>query len=180
MPDKKTKETPSRFVSTLEESKNRLWSCHLRVPVRIALDLMRGTNKRVICSINGSDEFQCALRHRGKNLYLVTVNQKLRKHLELDFGDRVCVALRKDESRYGHAVPEELLAVFRNDREGRKRFDALVIGKQRTLLYIINAVKSSEKRLFRAVAIVEHLKSNGGQINYRLLSEAMKDPRRSR
>ncbi|MEX2088633.1 MAG: YdeI/OmpD-associated family protein [Bacteroidota bacterium] len=169
-------QTPTRFTSVLERSDNRLWGAHLRVPVRVAERFGEGKTRRVFCRLNQGEEFQCAILHRGKDLFLVTVNKKLRDDLNLEFGKEVNASLRKDETEYGLAMPEELRELFRQDRAGDKLFHALTRGKQRTLLYIIGSAKDPEKRIFRAIAIVNHLKANKGTINYRQLNMSMKPP----
>lgn len=167
-------QAPTRFTSILERSDNRLWGAHLRVPVRVAEQLGEGKTRRVFCRLNRGEEFQCAILHRGKDLFLVTVNKRLRDDLNLEFGNEVNVNLRKDETEYGLPMPEELQELFRQDRAGDKLFHALSRGKQRTLLYIIGSAKDSGKRIFRAIAIVNHLKANKGTINYRQLGESLK------
>ena len=85
------------------------------------------------------------------------------------------VGLRKDESEYGLPMPEELDELLKQDETGNRLFHALTPGKLRTLLYIAGQPKTSDVRLRRAIAIVEHLKSNDGKINYRQLNEEMKE-----
>lgn len=177
MAKKKPNIPEARFRSMIEESTNRLWKNHFRIPSSIAKRFIEGNNRRVVCRLNASAEFQCAILHRGDNLYLITVNQSLRRALQLEIGDRIDVMLRKDVSEFGHAVPDELLAVFRQDPDSRRWFDALTIGRRRTLLYLINAVKDPDKRISRALAIADHLRRNRGILNYRQLHEALRDPR---
>jgi uncharacterized protein YdeI (YjbR/CyaY-like superfamily) len=64
--------------------------------------------------------------------------------------------------------------VLRQDQSGNKLFHALTKGKQRTLLHIVGAVQSPEKRVFRALAIVNHLKTFNGSINYKELAKALR------
>ncbi len=165
------------FTSVLEKSDNRLWGCHFLVPAKVAKQLIDSSSHRVICNLNGSAEYQCAILHRGKDLYLITVNKKLRDELELNFGDNVNVALKKDTSEYGLPLPDELKEVLKQDPQGNKVFHALTRGKQRTLLYIIGNVKHPDKRIMRALVIVRHLKANNGKINYKQLGAQLKDPK---
>jgi hypothetical protein len=167
-----------RFVSTLERSDNRLWGCHFRVPARIANQLMDSKSRRVLCTLDGSEEHQCAILHHGDGAYVITVNKKWRDALGLAFGMEVRVGLKKDQSEYGLPVPEELAELFHQDEKGNALFHALTRGKQRALLHIVGSVKSSEKRLLRALAVVEHLKANSGKINYKRLNVMLRDPRR--
>lgn len=167
-----------RFVSTLERSDNRLWGCHFQVPARIANRLIDGKSRRVLCTLDGSAEHQCAILHHGDGAYVITVNKKLRDALDLAFGMEVRVGLKKDQSEYGLPVPEELEEFFHQDDEGNALFHALTRGKQRTLLHIVGSVKSPEKRLWRALAVIKHLKANSGTINYKQLNAMLRDPRR--
>jgi hypothetical protein len=167
-----------RFTSILERSTNKLWGCHFRVPNRTAKRLMEGDSRRVVCTLNSSAEYQCAMLPHGDGVFVITVNKKLRDALGLEFGMEVQVSLRKDNSEYGLPLPEELREIFRQDAEGNALFHALTRGRQRTLLYIIGSVKSSERRIARAIVVVKHLKANNGTINYKQLNAAMKDPRR--
>ena len=167
-----------RFTSILERSTNKLWGCHFRVPDRIAKRLIDGESRRVVCALNGSAEYQCAMLPHGNGSFVITVNKKLRDALGLAFGMEVQVSLRKDISEYGLPLPEELQELLRQDAKGSTLFHALTRGRQRTLLYIIGSVKNAEKRIARAIGVVDHLKTNGGRINYKQLNAMLKDPRR--
>ena len=169
-----------RFTSVLERSDNKLWGCHFRVPVRVTRQLIEGSSRRVICTLNSSAPYQCAILHRGEVLFLITVNKSLRTKLRLDFGEEVEVCLKKDKSEYGLPLPEELRELLRQDPEGNNLFHALTRGKQRTLLYIIGSAKSSLKRVSRSIIVVRHLKTNKGKINYRQLNVAMKSMQSNR
>lgn len=163
------------FTAVLERSDNKLWGCHFPVPVKIADTLLSGTDKRVICSVNGLQTFQCAILFYRKGKPVISVNKKIRDALHLDFGMEAEVTLTKDQSEYGLPMPEELLEVFRQDPAGKKLFHALTPGKQRTLLYIIGKVKDQEKRIHRALVIVRHLHETGGSIDYKKLGVSLKE-----
>ena len=176
----KSKKTPKQefhFSSILERSDNKLWGAHFRVPVGVEKKLIDKNSRRVICTLNGKEEYQCAILHYRTRLPVISVNTTLRKKLRLDFGSEVDVLLRKDSSEYGLPLPEELRELFRQDKEGSGFFHALTRGKQRTLLYIVGHTKNPEKRLARAITIVRHLKANRGRINYKRLSASLKSPR---
>lgn len=162
------------FTSTLEESTNKLWGCHFGVPDVVARVFTDGGSRRVVCTLNEKKEYQCALLPRGDGTFLITVNKQTQKQLGLKPGSKVSVSLRKDDSEYGLPMPEELAELLAQDEEGNRLFHALTPGKLRTLLYIVGQPKNSDARIARAIAIVEHLKKNGGKINYRQLNEEMK------
>ncbi|MBI1804748.1 MAG: DUF1905 domain-containing protein [Ignavibacteriae bacterium] len=168
-----------RFASILEESRNKLWGCHFGVPDSIARQLIDGSSRRVVSTLNDSAEHQCALVPHGNGSFVITVNKKLRDALGLKFGMTVHVGLRKDGSKYGLPMPEELEELFRQDAEGKRFFHVLTAGKQRTLLYIIGSAKNPESRISRSIVITKHLKANGGKVNYKQLNEALKKPNRA-
>lgn len=163
-----------QFDSILELSDNRLWGAHFVVP-DLVLKALSSDNKRVICLLNGKVEYQCAMVPKGEGIYVISVNKKIRDQLKLVPGSKVHVALKKDESVYGLPMPEELEEVLSQDTEGNRLFHALTDGKIRTLLYIVGHVKSSEKRIERALIIVKHLKEQAGKLDYRKLNQALKD-----
>ncbi len=162
------------FTATLEESHNKLWGSHVRVPDSIARRLIDPKSRRVIRTLNGSPEHQCALLPFGKGVFVLSVNRQWCHALNLGIGSKVRVGLRKDESKYGLPLPEELEELFRQDKEGSRLFHALTTGRQRTLLYIIGKAKTPEGRAWSASIVLRHLRESGGRIHYRQLDQALK------
>lgn len=117
------------FTSVLERSGNRLWSCHFRVPSGIVHKLVGTDSRRVVCTLNASVKYQCAVLPRGNGIFVITVNKKIRDSLGLSYGMQVHVCLEKDTSRYGLPMPEELHELLRQDSEGRFLFHALTRGE---------------------------------------------------
>lgn len=134
-----------------------------------------GKTRRVICSINKGEPFQCALMPWGEIFYII-VNKKRRDALGIDVGDTVSVELTQDESKYGLPMPEEFDEVLKQDPEGDRLFHALTPGKQRSLIYLISNVKDIDKRIHQALIVVEHLKENDGKIVSKALAEELKRP----
>jgi hypothetical protein len=162
------------FTATLEKSHNKLWGSQVRVPDSIAQKLVDPKSRRVVRTLNGSAEHQCALLPFGNGVFVLSVNRQLCDTLHLEIGSKVRVGLRKDKSKYGLPVPEELEELFRQDKVGHRLFHALTIGKQRTLLYIIGTSRTSDARAWKASIILRHLHENNGTIHYRELSQALK------
>lgn len=163
------------FTSALEKSDNKLWGCHVPVPKEVAEKLIDEHSKRVVCTLNGKETYQCAMLYYKKGKPVISVNKKIRDSLGITFGMEVDVRLKKDTSEYGLPLPEELVEVFRQDKEGKKVFHSLTLGKQRTLLYIVGQAKDTEKRVLRSLVIVRHLKENKGKIDYKQLSVMLKN-----
>lgn len=177
MKKEKAERLSYRFVASLERSDNKLWGSHVRVPAGIARELASGRSRRIICSLNDCRAFQCALLPFGSGQLVISVNKTLRAKLGLGIGDDINVSVQKDASTYGLPVPEEMAELLAQDKKGDRLFHALTRGKQRTLLYIIGSVKDPDRRIHRALAIVNHLKDNGGTLNYRQLDKALRQPR---
>ena len=163
------------FTSVMEKFNSNLWGFHFVVNKEIGNQFVtEGNDRRVVCTLNDKEEFQCALMPKGDGNFFINVNKKLRDAAKLGIGSEVKVVLRKDESEYGLPMPEELQELLLQDEDGDKLFHALTIGKQRTLLYIVSSTKDTEKRIGKALAIVSHLKTNGGNIDYKKLNEAIR------
>ncbi|MGB7202356.1 MAG: YdeI/OmpD-associated family protein [Pyrinomonadaceae bacterium] len=136
--------------------------------------LFKDQYKRVVCTINGGERFQCALMPSSGKFYII-VNKKKRDALGIAAGDKVKVELVIDESKYGLPMPAEFREVLDQDPEGDKLFHSLTAGKQRSLLYFIGNVKDIDKRIHQSLVIIEHLKNNGKVID-KLLYEELKRP----
>lgn len=173
----KSQSKPLRFTGKLEKSDNRLWGSHIAVPPAIVQKLISKTSRRVIRTLNGSEEQQCALLPFAKGKYVVSLNKKLCTTLGLEIGSKVVVTLRKDESKYGLPVPAELEEYMRQDKEGDRIFHALTVGKQRTLIYMVGSTIDPDLRAWKAALIIRHLKENAGTINYRQLLTSFKRQR---
>ena len=131
--------------------------------------------RRVICSMNGDEAFQCALMPWGEIFYII-VNKGKRDAIEIVAGDIVSVELVKDESKYGLPMPEEFREVLDQDPEGDMLFHGLTAGKQRSILYLLSKPKDIDVRIHQALLIVEHLKENDGKIIGKKLQEELKRP----
>jgi hypothetical protein len=163
------------FTSELIRSNNKLWGFHVVVPKKTAEKFIEGNNRRILCTLNKTETFQAALLSVGNGDFLITVNKQLRDKLKLGEEDEVLVELKKDTSEFGLPVPEEFVELLAQDEEGNRYFMDLTDGKKRTLLYIIGKPKASDLRIRNGVAILEHLKRQHGQINYKQLNLDLKN-----
>ncbi|MEZ4688388.1 MAG: DUF1905 domain-containing protein [Bacteroidia bacterium] len=161
------------YQSILQRFDSDLWHFHFLVPDEAAEPFQDMKAKRVICTLNGSERFHCALMPDGNGGYFINLNKELRAALDLELGDEVSFCLERDESKYGMPMPEELEELLRQDEEFDHYFHALTPGKQRNLIYIAAKPKSSDTRLRKALADMEHMKEMGG-LDFRKLNEHMK------
>ena len=163
-----------QFTTNLSRFDSQLWGHHILVPDAISQHFLKEGNTRVLCSLNGDEPFHCALMPRGDGMYFININKEVRDKLNLRLGAEINATLKKDESKYGMPMPEELEELLAQDPEGDELFHALTPGKQRSLIYIAGKPKQSETRLKKAVVVIEHLKANKGKIDFKQLNEDMK------
>jgi translation initiation factor IF-1 len=148
----------------------------LRIPAKHGNKFeKKNGSRRVVCTINGTETFQCALMTHDTD-FMIIVNKVKRQRLGVVAGDQVSVELKTDESKYGLPMPKEFREVLKQDKEGDRLFHALTPGKQRTVLYYIGKAKDIDRRIHMALVIIEHLKDNAGNIVYPKLSEELKRP----
>ena len=162
------------FTARLENFNTKLWTYHIKVPKPVAKHFLEQGDKRVICKLNETVEFQCAIMAAGDGVSFININKKLRDQLKLKEGSKVNVSLDKDKSKYGLPFPDELTEILAQDKEGNALFHKLTPGKQLNLIYGVGQVKNSDLRIQRALVMIEHLKKNGGKINFRQLFEELR------
>ncbi len=167
---------PYTFVAVIENFDSNLWHFYLMVPDKIAQPLVKGKDRRVICTFNEKETVHCALMPKGGGGFFILVNKKLRDKLKLKEGLEVKVSLEKDSSEYGMPMPEELAELMKLDDEGDALFHALTPGKQRTLMYIVGNTKNIDTRIRKSIVILNHLKASSGKVDYKILANELKSP----
>jgi len=167
-------QTSVKLEATLEITDGAsVWHL-LRVPKKAVAPFgFKGNLRRVVCTLNGVETFNCSL-FRSQGNYFITLNKKLRDKLGLEVGDIVTVELKKDESKYGMPMPEEFAEVLRQDPEGDRLFNELSPGNQRLMLKLIVFVQDVDRRIARALAGIELLKRSDGKFEYHMQHDAMR------
>ncbi|MDX1667603.1 MAG: YdeI/OmpD-associated family protein [Saprospiraceae bacterium] len=167
------------YTTQLKKFDSNLWDYYIDVPDDMVQSLLEDSDdRRVICTLNGREEFHCALMPKGDGTYFINVNKERRKKLHLRAGSQLSVKLKKDESEYGLPMPEELEELLELDDKGSRLFHALTPGKQRSLIHMVGKLKRTDSRIRKAVAIVDYLKASGGELDYKELNQAFKDANR--
>lgn len=134
-------------------------------------------DRRVLCTLNNTLEFNCALLPDGKGNLFINLNKEIREKLSLNIDDEVLVSLVKDESKYGMPLPEVFEELLYQDPEGEKLFNALTPGKIRSLLYVIDKPKSEGLKLEKGLVILDYLKESDGKLDFKELNAAFKSNR---
>jgi hypothetical protein len=121
--------------------------------------ITKGGNKRAICKLNEAVEFHCALMPKKEGGYFVIIGSTVCKKLKLKEGSKISATFIIDKTDYQFDMPEELKEVLNSDKEGNKLFHALTEGNQRGLIYLVTQIKSVDKRIERALKIMERIKN---------------------
>ncbi len=141
------------FDTTLEKFSNqhsKVYQLHFPIPDRISKPFMSNENKRVKCLINNKVELRSGLMPQGDYWYLIC-NNRIQKKLGIKVGDKVTIAIEKDDSKYGMDIPEELEVMLDQDQEAGKIFESLTPGKQRSLIYLVNKLKYYGLKIHRFI-----------------------------
>ena len=152
---------------------------YVNVPIELA-EKVKGKERRVVCTLSDEVEFHCALMHDGKGGFFVNIKKEYQKKLGVLEGDELTIKLREDDSKYGFPVSESFLELLYQDPEGDAVFHSLTKGKQRSLIHIINKIKSEQLQLEKAHIIFDYLKSVNGKLDYRELNLAFRNNRFSK
>lgn len=131
---------------------------YLEVPAHVIRELGGKINIRLLCTVNNQVTFPCGPVALGEGKGCVSLNKKRMLELGVKYKQEVTVSLVKDPSKYGMDMPEELSELLKQDTEGAARFKLLPPGKQRYIIYYVNGVKNSERKIERAIKLIENLK----------------------
>ncbi|MDA9938076.1 YdeI/OmpD-associated family protein [Salibacteraceae bacterium] len=162
------------FSSILEKHDSSLgWFYVVFVPEQFIIEFGDEKSPRVKALFNQKHESHISVKCRNEERYIV-INKTIRKKLNLQLGDLVDIKLEKEVSEYGMPMPEELDEMLAQEQKARKYFQALTPGKQRTLIYLVSNLKSSDARIRKSLGIVEHLSEYEGELDFKLLNEKFK------
>lgn len=131
---------------------------YIQLDAKSAKPWVKESNHRVIGTINGKVDFHCGIMPKKEGGFYVNIGSTLCKKLKLKEGDSLTVTFKPDTSPYQSEMPEELNEVLATDGKAYKLFHTLSEGNQRGLIYLVNQVKSTDKRIERALRIAEQLK----------------------
>jgi Bacteriocin-protection, YdeI or OmpD-Associated/Domain of unknown function (DUF1905) len=131
---------------------------YILLDAKTVAKLTKAGNKRVICTINKTEKLHAAIMPKKEGGHFVIIGSSICKKLKLKVGSEIEVSFVIDKTEYQFAMPEELKEVLDTDEEANKIFHALTAGNQRGLIYLLSLVKSSNKKIERALKIAERIK----------------------
>ena len=132
---------------------------YILLNAKTAASLTRHNNKRVICTLNKQVQFHCAIMPKKEGGSYINIGKAICTKLKLKVGSIVTATFKEDKTEYQFEMPEELKEVLATDDKANKIFHTLTPGNQRGLIYIVTMVKSSNKRIERALTIAEKIKN---------------------
>jgi hypothetical protein len=115
-------------------------------------------HQRVICHI-GELSFHCAIMPKKGGGYFINIGASVCKQLQLKAGDTIKATFSEDLSAYQFEMPAELEEVLHTDEQAASVFQQLTPSNQRGLIYLVLQVKSTEKRIERALRIAHKIKT---------------------
>ena len=163
------------FRSTLDKGDTDIYHWFFPVPTEIAESFISGRDRRVICTVNQKEKYHCAIHGDGQGGYIMMLNRQRCNKLGLVRGQSFNVELEKDNSEYGVPMSEELREVLDQMSDADGYFHKMTKGKQRTLIYWVQNVKSSEIKIRRALVMANHIEELNGDVDYKLLNVQMKE-----
>ena len=144
---------PIKFNSFIDKL-SYLKTFYIEVPATVVTKIGGIGKMRLLCEVNKQLTFQCGLISLSEGRAYISINSKRMKELGVERGSEVSIILTEDSSEYGVDVPEELSELFKQDPEGKQRFDLLKPGMQRYILQYVNTVKSVQLRVDRAFFLI--------------------------
>lgn len=130
------------------------------VPTHIAKTFIDQGHKRiqVIARLEEREVRYHSALHSYKGQYSISYSKQYQKKIGAFPSDYVNFQLIEDTSTYGVEMPEEFQAVLDSDPEAFQIFQSFTPGKQRSLIYYILKIKTSQLRIDRAIRISENMK----------------------
>jgi len=158
-----------------KDAASDLYHWYFPIPKDIAQALIEGNDRRVITTVNSVVKYHCSIHGGGTGEYRIMLNKERCKKLGLVSGQTISVDVEKDNSEYGVPIGDELREVLDQFPDAEQIFHSFTKGMQRTLIYWVNNVKSSDIKIRRAIVMSNHLVKQGGKPDFKLLNLEMKD-----
>jgi len=129
------------------------------VETKIAEQFLTSKNKRVVCTFDDGSIIHAAIFTKKEIGYYIRLGKSIVKKLRVKAGDTIKVLIEADITPFQFELPEELAEVFATDLEANQVFEKLSPGNQRSIIYLVSLLKSTDKRIERALRIAEKLKA---------------------
>ncbi|MCX6317561.1 MAG: YdeI/OmpD-associated family protein [Bacteroidetes bacterium] len=131
----------------------------LQLDAATVTKMTRNGNKRVICKINDQVTLHAAIQRTKEGIHYIMVGAKYLKQLKWKTGQPVKALIAVDTSELQFHIPEEFAEVMATDPEAEALFNSLTDGNKRGLIALVNMLKSTDKKIERALLIAQKLKA---------------------
>jgi hypothetical protein len=115
-------------------------------------------SKRFVIKVNNKVNWRGGSTVLGEGRSYISISKARMKELNVELDDEISIELEKDYSEFGMDVPVEFQEILHQDPEANARFSVLTKGIQRATIYIVNKLKTSEKRIEKSIFLLENLK----------------------
>ncbi len=129
------------------------------VETKTAEQFLTGENKRVVCTFEDASVIHAAILTKKELGYYIRLGKSTVKKLKVKAGDTIKVSITADLTPFQFELPEELAEVLATDAQANQVFGKLSPGNQRSIIYLVSLLKSTDKRIERALRIAEKLKA---------------------
>jgi Bacteriocin-protection, YdeI or OmpD-Associated/Domain of unknown function (DUF1905) len=116
-------------------------------------------NKRVLCTINNAITIHAAIMPKKEGGHFIVLGSTHLKKIKSKAGMEVTAVFKKDTTEFQFDIAEEFTEVLATDAKAKKIFDGLTDGNKRGLIYLVNMLKSSDKKIERALKIADKIKA---------------------
>jgi hypothetical protein len=130
---------------------------YIMVDENVAKSFITKGSNRALCMIEDIN-FHCAFMPKKEGGFFINLGSAICNKLNLKEGDEITLFFEEDNTEFQFEMPEEFLEVLYQDPDADAVFQSLTDGNKRGLIYVITLVKSSEKRIERALKVAEKLK----------------------
>lgn len=130
---------------------------YVHIPGSIVEELKASKIKRVQVWFNEKGPFHRALNSKNGQGFLYISGATLKQIDAFPF-EEIPVVIQSDETKYQAPEPKEWIELIEADDEIGHGFHQLSIGKQRSILFAIDRMKSEDARIRKAVAFANDIR----------------------
>lgn len=131
---------------------------YIRIPAEEGEALLaRFPGGRMRAVLPGGIAFSCALMPKAEGGFYVNLGKRVRGQAGLQEGSLVEIVFEADSSEHQFDVPPEFDAVLESDPAAAAAFAALSPGRRRSILYLVQQLRTPDSRIQRSLRIAQRL-----------------------
>jgi Domain of unknown function (DUF1905) len=134
-----------QVIDQLEKRKGGYF--YLTIPAQVVNQFEQKRQTRLLCTIEEKYTFQCGLNHLGDGNFFIIIGSQKMKDIGRKLGDKIRFEIKQDPNPLGVDIPEVLEVVLEQDEELKGIFENLSMGKQRSVIFAIQKIKSIDKQI---------------------------------